>query len=173
MKKFALAALFACSLTQADILFHKGSIALGVGVGSGSVTYDTNIGSTTKNYFLFGVSADYFVMDNFSIGASIWNWSGASPTIMQYTLPVTYYFKTESNISPYSGLYYRLTDYSGTYHDNFGNSYSVDATNALGIRAGIAYKVSFGYLGVGIAGEKSLHDGSTTTYPEFTVGFVF
>ncbi len=173
MKKIVAASLITFSLVHADVLFHKGSVAFGMGIGSGSVTYDTRYGAITKNYFLFGVSADYFVRDNLSIGVSLWNWSDASPSIMQYTLPVTYYFNTATKVSPYGGVYYRLTDYMGSYEDGFGNSYTAQSTNSLGLRAGIAYKVSFGYLGVGFATEKSLEDGSTSTYPEFSVGFVF
>ena len=173
MKKIIAASLITVSLVQADVLFHKGAVALGVGIGSGSVTYDTYYSTTTKNYFLFGVSADYFVRDNLSVGASVWSWSGASPSIMQYTLPVTYYFDTDTKVSPYGGVYYRLTDYIGTYEDVFGNSYTAQTTNSLGVRAGIAYKVSFGYVGAGLAAEKSLEDGSTSIYPELSVGFVF
>jgi len=113
MKKFIASLLFTVSLVQADVLFHKGNVGLSVGIGSGSVTYDTTYDNTTKNYFIFGLGVDYFVMDNFSVGVNIWNWSGESPNIMQYTLPTTFYFETQSRISPYTGVYYRYTDYMG------------------------------------------------------------
>lgn len=173
MKKFIAALSLIVSLVRADILFHKGTLAFGIGIGSGSITYDTAYESTRKNYFIFGLGADYFIVDNLSIGVSVWNWSGESPTVMQYTLPTTFYFDTGSKISPYTGIYYRYTDYMGLYSDRFGNSYSVDATHSLGVRIGFAYKVDFGYVGIGLAGEKDVDDGTTTSYPELSVGFVF
>lgn len=173
MKKFIAALLLMASLVKADVLFHKGALAFGIGAGSGSITYSTAYESTTKNYFIFGLGTDYFIMDNLSVGVSLWNWSGSSPSVMQYTLPATFYFDTGSKISPYTGVYYRYTDYMGYYTDRFGNSYSVDAAHSFGMRIGFAYKVDFGYIGIGFAGEKNVDDGTTASYPELSVGFVF
>ena len=173
MKKLLTVLFLTATLLQADILFHKGALALGVGAGSGSVTYDTTYESRTKNYFIFGIGADYFVIDNLSVGVSLWNWSGESPNIMQYTVPVTFYFDTGSKISPYTGVYYRYTDYMGSYTDRFGNSYSFESTHAFGMRVGFAYRVDFGYIGIGFAGEKNIDDGTTMSYPELSVGVVF
>jgi len=173
MKKNAALFLFMASMLHADVLFHKGALSLGVGAGNGSVTYETNYTSTTKNYFIFGIGADYFVMDNLSVGVSLWNWSGNSPAIMQYTLPVTFYFDTGSKISPYTGVYYRYTDYIGSYTDRYGYSYNVSDAHSLGLRVGFAYRVDFGYVGIGFAAERNVDDGTTTNYPELSVGFVF
>lgn len=173
MKKAIAAFLLTFSFLQGDVLFHKGDVALGVGLGSGSVTYDTPVENVTNDYFIFGVEVDYFFIDNLSAGMSVWHWSGDSPSVTQYTIPLTYYLDTGSRITPYGGVFYRYTDYSGSIKDRFGNSYDVDGKHSGGVRTGVAYSVSFGYLGLGVAAEKSDDSGDTSIYPEFSVGFVF
>ena len=173
MKKTIAAVLLTVSILQADVLFHKGALAFGIGIGNGSITYDTMYESTTKNYFIFGFGADYFIQDNLSVGVSVWNWSGESPRVMQYTLPATFYFDTGGKISPYMGIYYRYTDYIGSYSDRFGNNYSVEATHSLGVRLGFDYRVGFGYVGIGVVGERKMDSSETSSYPELSIGFVF
>lgn len=174
MKKLAAALLISVSLLNADVLFHKGAVALGVGVGSGTASFSTSNGtSPSQNYFIVGLGADYFVVDNLSIGASVLSWIGDSPTIMQYTLPVVYYIETDSKVSPYGGVFYRFTDYIGNYEDRFAREYEIDSTSAAGLKAGIAYKVDFGYLGIGIVLERYFETKETSNYPEFSLGFVF
>ena len=173
MKKFAVSALLSASLLSGDILFHSGAVALGLGVGGGSVSYLTSHGSDSQNYFIIGFGADYFVIDNLSVGLSALGWLGSSPTIMQYTIPVVYYFDTNSRFSPYGGVFYRYTDYLGSYEDRYGNSYSPASYSASGFKVGVVYKVHFGYMGMGVVTEKNFDTQETSTYPEFTMGFVF
>ena len=173
MKRIVLASLLGATLVHSEVLFHKGDISLGIGVGNGSVSYEVPSGDITNDYFIFGVGADYFFMDNISVGVSLWHWSGDSPSVTQYTLPFTYYLDTGSRLSPYAGVFYRYTNYSGSLEDRYGIRYSVDATHSAGVRAGVAYSVSFGYLGIGIVAEKSSDGGETSTYPEMSIGFVF
>jgi len=173
MKKFALSALMSASLLNGDTLFHSGAVALGLGVGGGSVSYVTSYGSDSKDYFIIGVGADYFVMENFSVGLSALSWVGSSPAIMQYTVPVVYYFDTNGRFSPYGGVFYRYTDYLGNYEDRHGNIYSPASHSASGFKVGVVYKVHFGYMGMGIVTERNFDTQETSSYPEFTMGFVF
>ena len=168
MKKFFAVSSLLLSILQADVLFHERDVSLGVALGSGSVDY----GTKTEDYFIVGAGVDYFVMDNLSLGVSLLGWVGGSPSIVQYTLPLNYYLDTGSALSPYGGIYYRYTNYSGSYSDRFGNSYEVDSTHSLGVRLGVAYRVGFGFVGVGVASQRS-DAGESSTYPEISVGFVF
>ncbi len=156
----------------AEDIFKKGNVALGIAIGSGSIEYETLYGSVTKNYFLTGVSADVFIADNLSVGAGIMSWSGNTPSLVEYTLPVMYYFDLQNGLHPYIGAFYRYNDYSGTYSDGWA-TYEPGDYQAAGYKLGLAMRVSFGYIAAGLASEFDLESGDSSTYPEFVVGFMF
>jgi hypothetical protein len=103
------------------------------------------------------------VLDDLSVGLGIHAWVGEDPTLVQYTIPVTYYINTKTKIHPYFGGFYRYSDYSGNYQ-----SYS-----SVGAKAGVAYRVGSGYAGMGYVYEKNLENDVNSGYPEFILGIVF
>ena len=147
--------------------FKSGSVSLGVTVGSGSVAY--SLGSVTKveNYYIAGVSGDYFVFENLSLGLGYRGWFGGSPTIHQLTTPITYYIPTGTQYRPYLGALYRYTYFDG----------SVEDYNSVGARAGLAILFRKGYIGFGWVHEYRLDADDLTDnqsgYPEVMVGFSF
>ena len=172
MKKILFVAVFVSAL-NAGALFHKGALSLGLGLGSGSVNYSGLSLSATSDYLVFGVGADYFVLDDLSVGFGVTSWFGDDPTIVQLSLPVTYYIDTKSKIHPYIGTFYRYTDYIGDVKYMNGITYNVESSDAVGVRIGIAYRVGFGYAGVGYVSEKNLDSKHVSGYPEFRIGFIF
>ena len=172
LKKIVFLMMISVAFLRADELLEEGTLAIGLVAGSGSIEYATTYSSVTKNYFLFGINADFFIIDNLSVGLGIMSWSGNSPTLMEYTLPVMYYFDLGSKTYPYLGVFYRYNDYSGDYSDGLG-VYSPKDYQAAGFKAGVVYRVSFGYVGGGVANEYNLENSDTTLYPEFVLGFVF
>ncbi len=173
MKKTVIIFLFLGSLLYGDVLFKKSSVLVGVLLGSGSIEYSSTSSSTTQNYFIIGVSGDYFVYDDVSIGFGVQQWMGDSPTLTQYTLPLTYYHDLNRDIYPYMGVLYRFNDYHGVYKDLFGREYSAEDTSLVGARVGVAYRVHFGYFGLGLISEYDLKNSQSSTYPEFVIGFIF
>jgi len=147
--------------------FESGSVSLGVTVGSGSVAYTLGPVSKVENYYIAGVSGDYFVFENLSLGLGYRGWFGGTPTIHQLTTPINYYIPTGTQYRPYLGAFYRYT-----YFDA-----SVENYNSLGARAGLAILFRAGYVGFGWVHEYRLQaDDLTDThsgYPEVMVGFSF
>ncbi len=168
MTKIINSLLLCASLSFGDVLFHKESVSLGVAVGSGSIDF----GDDTQNYFIAGASGDYFIFDDFSIGLGILHWMGDDPTLTEYTISLTYYMNIGKDVFPYGGVFYRYNDYRGGY--SFGGmSIEPDDYNSVGFKVGAAYKVSFGYLGLGMVNEYNVDDSENTVYPEFVIGIVF
>ncbi len=166
MKKIAIALLLMASLLQADT-FESGTASLGITGGSGSVSYSgTNFGYI-ENYYILGVNADYFIVDNLSVGFGYRLWFNGSPTIHQATVPVTYYVPTGSKFRPYLGAFYRYTYFDG----------NVDDYNSAGGRLGLAILFDQGYMGFGWVQEYRLDANNlsddTSGYPEVTIGFSF
>jgi outer membrane protein W len=92
------------------------------------------------------------------------HWFGDEPSVSEYYLPLTYYFKTSSKFYPYVGLTYKYNSFS-KYMDDY---------SSVVTRIGAAYKVSFGYMGFGYAYDISLDNNiKNNSYPEFIVGFSF
>jgi len=147
--------------------FESGSASLGVTVGSGSVSYSQGRLSTIEDYYIVGVSGDYFVFDDLSLGLGYRGWFGGTPTIHQLTTPITYYIPTGSQYRPYLGALYRYTYFNG----------NVDAYNSIGARAGLAILFRNGYAGFGWVHEYRLDADDLTDnqygYPEVVVGFSF
>ena len=148
--------------------FGAGNRAIGITVGSGSVSYSVGPFSTVENYYILGVNADFFVAENLSVGLGYRGWFGGDPTINQGTIPVTYYIPTNSKFRPYLGAFYRYTYIADDRYDNYSSA---------GGRAGLAITFQNGYVGFGWAQEyyldsDSLSD-STSGYPEVVLGFSF
>lgn len=166
-KNICLLALLG-SLAQADS-FVAGSRSIGITVGSGSVSYSGGVtGTAVENYFIAGVSGDYFVADDLSVGLGYRGWFGGTPVIHQATLPVTYYMPTESTLRPYLGGFYRYT--------HIGDKAYADYSSAGG-RFGLAMLFKNGYAGFGWVqeiyfGRKYVSERSSG-YPEVVIGFSF
>jgi len=163
IKKFILGLLLVSSVAQAE-LFQKDTLGIGVALGSGSLT----VGRTTEDYFLLGASAEYFVMDNLSVGLGVLSWIGGTPTLNQFTLPLTYYMPLSERFRPYAGVFFRETLVSDGY-DNY---------SSYGAKLGLAYILSRNsYIGFAMVSEKygsnSLYEDSSSTYPEITFAFSF
>ena len=165
MKKIFVALAVLSSLAFAN-QFGAGNKAIGVTVGSGSVSYSKGPFSSVENYYIVGVGGDYFVFENLSLGLGYRGWFGGTPTIHQGTIPVTYYIPTNSRFRPYVGAFYRYT-----YFNNDVESYS-----SAGGRAGLAITFQNGYAGFGWAQEYRLDstlENDTSGYPEVIIGFSF
>ena len=147
--------------------FESGSASLGVTVGSGSVGYSKGRVTRVENYYIAGISGDYFIYDNLSLGLGYRGWFGGSPTIHQLTAPVNYYIPTDTKYRPYVGAFYRYTYFDG----------NVENYNSLGARAGLAILFKNGYVGFGWVHEYRLDANELTDnhsgYPEVMVGFSF
>jgi hypothetical protein len=165
MKKIIYSLLFLGTLLQSDVLVSRGSVAVGVGVGSGSIDVQYGSGYNSNTYFIVGASVDYFVLNDLCVGVGVHAWLGEDPTLIQYTVPVTYYIDTKTRLHPYAGGFYRYSDYSG-------GAYAQDYSS-LGVRGGVAYRASFGYFAAGYVYERNMLNDINNGYPEVYAGFVF
>ena len=167
MKKIFVTLVILSSLAFANP-FGAGNRAVGITLGSGSVSYSVGPLSTVENYYILGVNADFFVAENLSLGLGYRGWFGGDPTINQGTIPVTYYIPTNSKFRPYVGAFYRYTYIADDRYDNYSSA---------GGRAGLAITFQNGYVGFGWAQEYYLDSDnlsdSTSGYPEVVIGFSF
>ncbi len=169
MKKTAFVLTLLYSLGLADT-FVTGSRSIGITVGSGSVSYSGGgtIGTAVENYFIAGVSGDYFVADGLSVGVGYRGWFGGTPVIHQATLPVTYYMPTQRTVRPYLGGFYRYTHIGDKAYDDYSSA---------GGRFGLAMLFENGYAGFGWVQEvyfgRDNVSERTSGYPEAVVGFSF
>lgn len=167
MKKIFVTLVLLSSLAFAN-QFGAGNKAIGITLGSGSVSYSVGPFSSVENYYILGVNADFFVAENLSVGLGYRGWFGGDPTINQGTIPVTYYIPTGSKFRPYVGAFYRYTYIADDLYDNYSSA---------GGRAGLAITFQNGYVGFGWAQEYYLdsdsRSDSTSGYPEVVIGFSF
>ena len=167
MKKIFVTLVILSSLAFANP-FGAGNRAVGITLGSGSVSYSIGPLSTVENYYILGVNADFFVAENLSVGLGYRGWFGGDPTINQGTIPVTYYIPTNSKFRPYVGAFYRYTYIADDRYDNYSSA---------GGRAGLAITFQNGYVGLGWAQEYYLdsdsRSDSSSGYPEVVIGFSF
>jgi len=169
MKKIVLLLGLLSSLGFADS-FVAGSKSIGITVGSGSVSYNGGllVGTNVENYFIVGISADYFIIDDLAVGLGYQGWFGGTPSIQQVSLPVTYYVPTQTKYRPYFGAFYRYTYINSDSYDNY---------SSVGGRAGVAVLFQNGYAGLGWVQEVYLNGDSTSDstsgYPEAVIGFSF
>jgi len=157
MFKVLIFSFLALSL-QAD-MFSKGSKSIGIKLGSAYIG--------VESYTIAGLSGNYFVIDNLSVGLAYEAWLGGNPDVQKLTLESTYYVEASPEIRPYLGLLYRRILISNGFDD----------TNSYGYRAGIAFIQDNLLLSAGIVQER--YDSSrgifdaTETYAEFIIGFAF
>ena len=167
MKKIFVTLVLLSSLAFSN-QFGAGNKAIGITLGSGSVSYSVGPFSSVENYYILGVNADFFVAENLSVGLGYRGWFGGDPTINQGTIPVTYYIPTGSKFRPYVGAFYRYTYIADDLYDNYSSA---------GGRAGLAITFQNGYVGFGWAQEYYLdsdsRSDSTSGYPEVVIGFSF
>ncbi|WP_321779269.1 hypothetical protein [Sulfurimonas sp.] len=163
IKNIIVSLILLSSISHAE-LFEKGNLGLGVIVGGGSI----NVNRKTQNYTIAGVSAEYFVMNDLSVGFGYVGWFGATPSLNQITLPVNYYVPLSEKFRPYVGAFVRETFVSDGYDDYF----------SYGAKVGLAYTISKkSYIGVAWVNEfydnSSIFKDSSTSYPEVTFAFSF
>ncbi|OIP54976.1 MAG: hypothetical protein AUK54_05010 [Helicobacteraceae bacterium CG2_30_36_10] len=163
MKKLLLGLLLLGGVSHAE-LFQQGNVGMGIIVGNGSSL--TREG--TQNYTIVGVSADYFIVDDLSVGLGYMGWFGGTPTLNQVTLPITYYIPLDEKFRPYLGAFMRETYISEGYDDY----------ESYGAKAGVAISFSKkSYLGIGVVqefyGSGKYGDESSSTYPEIIFAFSF
>lgn len=163
MKKVLSGLLLLAGISHAE-LFNQGNVGLGIIVGSGSST--TREG--TQNYTIAGLSADYFIVDDLSVGLGYMGWFGGTPTLNQVTVPVTYYVPLEEKYRPYVGVFIRETYISDGYNDY----------ESYGAKVGVAISFSKkSYLGIGIVqefyGSGKYGNDTSNTYPEIIFAFSF
>ena len=159
MKKVILVLVFLSTFLNAEPFSQK-NVSVGILVGSGSLTYQGVFVNRVENYTLFGVSADFFVLDNLSVGVGYIGWFGGDPMINQYTVPVTYYIPASEQFRPYVGAFVRETTYDSELLDN---------VTSYGGRVGIAYLTSSrSYVAIGW-----VQDSEDNSHPEFILSFSF
>ena len=140
-------------------MFAQSNVSLGLKVGSASTRTDT--------YNILGISANYFVLDNLSVGFGYEKWFSGDPDISKISLESSYYIPLDEKIRPYVGAFYRRI----MIGDNIGD------IDSYGYRAGIAFVQKKLLLSAGIVQEKYettrgiLKD--TETYGEMTIGLMF
>ena len=158
----ALCLLGSVAIANPFSIHHK---SVGVTLGNGSVSYGR---SGSENYYILGVSADYYVYDNLALGLGYRGWFGGTPLIHQATVPLTYYIPTGSKFRPYVGAFYRYTYLSDSAYESYSSA---------GGRIGLAILFEHGYGGLGWVQEYRLDADSlsdtSSGYPELVIGFSF
>ncbi len=163
MNQIIKVVLLSTSIASAGGMFSIGHKNFGLTVGQDS--------AYGNNYTVLGVSANYFVVDNLSLGASYSQWLGGDPSIGQVTVPVTYYIPLSSPFRPYVGGFYSHT-FMGD--DGQGNDYN--DYNSYGGRVGVSMMTSgSSYVSVGWVQEVSTNGTNSQSrgYPEFSGGISF
>jgi hypothetical protein len=169
MKKVFMIMMLTMSL-QADVSLHKslfsqGSTSVGIRLGSAS--------TGNENYTILGVSGNYFVIENLSVGLGYEKWFSGDPSIQKVTAESTYFIPASEKMRPYLGIFGRRIFISG--NDRFGRDY--DDINSYGYRVGLAYTKDRLLISAGLVQEKyESREGfldSTETYAELTLGYVF
>ena len=165
IKKLIVVLLLLSAILNAE-LFKQSNLGVGLIVGGGSVT-TTKDG--TQNYTIVGLNADYFVIDNLSVGIGYMSWFGSSPSLNQLTIPVTYYVPMNKKVRPYAGVFLRETFVSSGYKDY----------ESYGGKVGAAMRLSpTSYVGVGLMAERysscsAWQEDCSSVYPEVIFAFSF
>lgn len=142
------------------------SHSAGMSVGSKSIGVKLSSASIGReDYTILGLSGNYFVIDNLSIGAAYEYWFSGSPSISKLTVESTYFIPLAEKIKPYAGIL------ASRYFVGDG----FDDSNSHGFRAGLAFINSPVILSAGIKREyfsedKGVFSGDSTTY-EVVIGF--
>ncbi len=160
IKKIILSLALVASMANADT-FSKGNKNFGVVLGAGT--------SYGDNYTILGLSGDYFVIDNLSVGLGYRGWFGSGPNINQVTVASSYFIPLNKKFHPYVGAFVRET-----FTDDKDNYES------YGARAGVAMNMSpNSYVSLGYAYEEysECTEGRFTecsnSYPEVVFSLSF
>ncbi|MEA1982831.1 MAG: hypothetical protein U9N39_04735 [Campylobacterota bacterium] len=156
VRNILLALIVAGSLAQADI-FKKGKSNFGVSLGTGS--------SYNNTYTLVGVSGNYFVIDNLSVGLSYRGWFGADPMQNELALATNYFISISKKFRPYVGAFVRETLIDG--YDN---------RESYGVRGGVAMVTKNTFVSLGYAYEHystCIKEECSISYPEIVFGLSF
>ena len=146
-------------------IFQQSSMNFGVSIGASSVV--TNNSST--DYATIGLDFDYYILDGLSVGVGYRGWLGASPSINQVSMPVTYFMPFHNRYRPYIGAFIRET-----FVFNGNEDYT-----SYGGRAGISVIISSNsYMGMGWVVEDSSYcsnyaNDCSLSIPEFFYGVSF
>ncbi len=142
----------------ADV-FSQGQKHIGITISSGS--------SYNSTYTIVGVKANYFIVNNLSMGLEYRGWFGGTPTLHELSIPLTYHAPLHPVYRPYAGAFYRHSFVASPYRD-----YDV-----YGFRVGMSMKLSAGsYSTFGWVQEyypQSSGDGTSRGYPEISIGLSF
>lgn len=159
MIRIGIALIVFVVLVSGDV-FTQSKINLGFSLGKGE--------SFGRTYAVGGINAEYFVIDDLSLGSTYKLWIGAHDTQNQVSLYSNYFFPIDRRYRPYLGVFVRHTFVDKPYED----------FTSLGFRAGLSFimnregYVSFGYVQeyredcVGV-------DECNRLYPELSVGLSF
>ena len=150
--------LQADSYKDSSALFSQNSTSMGVLLGTSSIG--------PQNYTVAGISVNYFVIDDLSVGLGYETWFNGNPNIQKLTLESTYYVPLHEEIRPYLGGLYRRVLISG-----------LTDVNAYGYRAGLGFIRGNILMSVGLVQEK--YDtqwnlsSDTQSYAEIVFGIGF
>jgi len=152
--------------------FPAGASGVGGMFGEGRTHFSLVAGNGyayDSSYLVIGASGTYFVLDGLGVGLSVENWSGANPSITNYSPFLQYVIYQTSVVQPYLGVFYRHSSVSG--QPDF---------DSAGMRAGFYLSSgSNAYLGAGMVYESYLdcstavYTSCSSTYPEITLTFAF
>jgi hypothetical protein len=147
------------SLNASSNVFSKNSVSLGVKLGSASIG--------NQDYTILGLSGNYFIIDNLSVGLGYEKWYSGNPDIQKATVESTYFIPASEAVRPYLGLFYRRIMIDD----------GLDDINAYGYRAGVAFVQGRLVFSAGIVQERYESDrvffNDTETYMEAAVGITF
>ncbi len=159
MNRTALILAIWITTALAQSPFSQGKKQIGFNLGSSS--------NFNENYTVAGVDVKYFILDNLSIGTDYKGFLGASPSIQQVTVPVTYHVPLEhTTYKPYLGAFFNHTFLDKPYKDY----------NIYGGRLGFSIQTSINsFMSLGWVQEfgNSGTDIKNQGYPEVSAGFSF
>ncbi len=172
MRRVIIVMLLLSNILSAE-LFKKRDLHMGIIIGRSYL--ETNTRNETQNYTIAGISANYFFIDNLSIGFEYKGWFGGTPTINQLTIPVTYYFSIERympsfrKMRPYLGVFVRENFVSNDY----GNYESY--AGKIGVALSVTQKTYFviGWVKENYVTCPKWLDKCSSAYPEvvFSISF--
>lgn len=150
--------LLMSTLLQAEV-FNKGKSNVGVSLGAG-----TSLG---HSYSIFGINANYFIIDNLNVGVYYRAWFGTAPSQNEISLATNYFFPVDAKFRPYAGVFVKNTFVSES--SDF---------NSFGARAGVAFvasKNSFVSLGYAYEqyGNCPIPKECSNSYPELIFALSF
>ena len=159
MKKIILLTSILLTNIVAQDIFSEGNKNLGFTLGSSN--------NFNQTYTIAGVNVNYFILDNLSLGTDYKGFFGASPSIHQITVPVTYHLPLENTTyKPYLGAFFNRTFLEEPFND-----YSI-----YGGRAGFSIQTSINsFMSLGWVQEfkNNGEDIENQGYPEISAGFSF